>query len=57
MTREVQFIPPARRHVRWTLALSSRWPLGLTGLLMTVYGGLIALMLFHPMYKILKSGY
>jgi len=47
MTREVQFIPPARRPVRWTLALSSRWPVGLTGLVMTLYGGLIALMLFY----------
>ena len=47
MTQEVQHIPPSRRHVRWVVALSARWPIGLIGLVMTIYGALIALMLFH----------
>ena len=38
MTQEVQHIPPSRRHVRWVVALSARWPIGLIGLVMTIYG-------------------
>lgn len=47
MTREVHDIPPAPRRVRWVVVLAAGWPLGLTALVMTVYGGLIALMLFY----------
>jgi hypothetical protein len=47
MTCEVQDIPPVDRPVRWGVALSRRWPLGALGLVMVVYGGLFALMLFY----------
>ena len=47
MTCEVQDIPPVDRPVRWGVALSRRWPMGVVGLAMLVYGGLFALMLFY----------
>ncbi len=47
MTLEVREIPPAPRVVHWTAAMRHRWPLGCLGLLLAVYGGLGALLLFH----------
>lgn len=44
---EIQAIPPAQRLVRWTAIVTYRWPLGLSGAFLAVYGGLVALMLFH----------
>jgi len=45
MTRELQNIPPAHRRVRWAFVVWWRWPMGLLGASLVIYGGLFALML------------
>lgn len=45
MTILVREIPPAERRVRWSTLVWFRWPMGLLGVFLVVYGGLVALML------------
>lgn len=47
MTREVHDVPPAPRHVRWAPVVWCRWPVGLIGLGLAIYGGLVALLFHH----------
>lgn len=46
MRREIQAIPPAPRIVRWGAVLAYRWPVGLVGASLAVYGGVFTWMLF-----------